>query len=78
MELGSHTVAPLICHEQLLVWPVLHSILAGADMIVATGNVWWAGETNVIDIQRATIQAWAALFDLPLVTSFNEGVQASR
>ena len=73
MDLGDQVVAPLICHEQLLVWPVLHSILAGANVIVATGNVWWAGRTHVEDIQRATVQAWAALFDLPLVTSFNDG-----
>jgi len=78
MKLGGQVVAPLICHEQLLVWPVLHSILAGADMIVATGNVWWAGKTKVEDIQRAAIQAWAALFDLPVVTSFNDSVSISQ
>ena len=78
MDLGGRVVAPLICHEQFLVWPVLHSILAGADVIVATGNVWWAGETHVEDIQRAATQAWAALFDLPLVTSFNDSVSISQ
>lgn len=78
MKLGGQVVAPLICHEQLLVWPVLHSILAGADVIVATGNVWWAGETHVQDIQRANVLAWAALFDLPLVTSFNHSVFISQ
>ena len=78
MELSGGVIAPLICHEQLLVWPVLHSILAGADVIVATGNVWWSGKTRVEDIQSATIQAWAALFDLPLVTSFNSGVSIHR
>ncbi len=74
MELGGQAVAPLICHEQLLVWPVLHSILAGADVIVATGNVWWVGKTHMEDIQRVNAHAWAALFGLPLVTSFNRGV----
>ena len=78
MELGDQVVAPLICHEQLLVWPVLHSMLDGAEVIVAMGNVWWAGETHVEDIQRANVQAWAALFDLSLGTSFNSGVSIHR
>ncbi|MCB1419139.1 MAG: conjugal transfer protein TraB, partial [Notoacmeibacter sp.] len=73
MDLGGQLVAPLICHEQFLVWPVLHSILAGTKVIVATGNVWWTGENHVEDIQRANAQAWAALFNLPLVTGFNSG-----
>lgn len=65
------TIAPLICYEQLIVWPILQSMLFGPDVIVATGNGWWTGGTNVVAIQKATAKAWASLFHVPLVTAFN-------
>lgn len=65
------SIAPLICYEQLIVWPILQSMLLGPDVIVATGNGWWTGDTNVVPIQRASAKAWAVLFNLPLVIAFN-------
>ena len=65
------SIAPLICYEQLLVWPILQSILSGPDVIVATGNGWWTGDTNIVPIQKASARAWASLFGLPLVIAFN-------
>lgn len=63
--------APLICYEQLLVWPVLQSAFHRPDAIIAVGNGWWTKGTSIIDIQRANSEAWARLFGLPLVISFN-------
>lgn len=63
--------APLICYEQLLVWPVLQSMLHRPDVIVASGNGWWTAGTSIIAIQRASALAWSRLFNLPLVTAFN-------
>jgi hypothetical protein len=71
VEVGTAKVAPLICYEQLLVWPVLQSAFHRPDAIVAVGNGWWTAGTSIIDIQRASSEAWARLFDLPLVISFN-------
>jgi hypothetical protein len=71
VEVGTAKVAPLICYEQLLVWPVLQSAFRRPDAIVAVGNGWWTALTSIIGIQRASSEAWARLFDLPLVTSFN-------
>lgn len=68
---GNTMVAPLICYEQLLVWPVLQSAFHRPDTIVAVGNGWWTAGTSIIDIQRASSEAWSRLFDLPLVISFN-------
>lgn len=65
------TIAPLICYEQLLVWPVLQSVLHHPDVIVAVGNGWWTAGTSIVEIQRASTEAWARLFNLPLVLSFN-------
>lgn len=64
-------IAPLICYEQLIVWPVLQSMLFEPEVIVATGNGWWTGDTNIVAIQKASAEAWAALFGLPLVLAFN-------
>ncbi|TPP06031.1 conjugal transfer protein TraB [Rhizobium glycinendophyticum] len=71
VEVGTAKVAPLVCYEQLLVWPVLQSAFHRPDAIIAVGNGWWTLGTSIIDIQRASSEAWARLFDLPLVISFN-------
>lgn len=70
-EFAGQRVAPLICYEQLLIWPILQSVLHSPDMIVATGNGWWTEGTSIVEIQRATTVSWARLFNLPLVMAFN-------
>lgn len=71
-EFARLKVAPLICYEQLIIWPVIQSMLHRPDVVVATGNGWWTGDTNIVAIQRSSAQAWASLFGLPLVMAFNE------
>lgn len=64
-------LAALICYEQLLLWPVLQSMLHSPTAIVATGNGWWTAGTSIVAIQNASVVAWAKLFGLPVVTAFN-------
>ena len=71
VETAGLRVAPLICYEQLLIWPVLQSALSSPDVIVAISNDWWTEGTSVAAIQRASAEAWARLFGLPLVMAFN-------
>ncbi len=71
VELGGRRIAPLICYEQLILWPVLQSMLHAPEVIVATGNGWWTAGTSIVAIQRASAEAWARLFGIPLVTAFN-------
>lgn len=71
IEIAGRRVTPLICYEQLLVWPILQSALYRPDAVVAIANTWWATETSVPAIQLASLKAWSRLFGLPLVTSFN-------
>lgn len=71
VDIADRKVAPLICYEQLLIWPVLQSMQGRPDAIVAIANGWWAAGTSVPDIQNATLEAWARLFAIPLVTAFN-------
>ncbi|MEJ6785012.1 MULTISPECIES: conjugal transfer protein TraB [Phyllobacteriaceae] len=71
VETGGVRLAPLICYEQLIVWPVLQSALYAPDIIVATGNGWWTDGTSIVAIQKSATIAWARLFDLPLIMAFN-------
>lgn len=71
VDISGTRTAPLICYEQLLIWPVLHSILYSPDMIAAIGNGWWTSGTSIIAIQKASATAWARLFGIPLITAFN-------
>ncbi|SES45809.1 Carbon-nitrogen hydrolase [Rhizobium sp. NFR03] len=61
----------LICYEQLLLWPVLQSMLHSPTAIVAPGNGWWTAGTSIVAIQNVSVTAWAKLFGLPVVTAFN-------
>ncbi|MEE9926410.1 MAG: conjugal transfer protein TraB [Brucella anthropi] len=71
VDLAGARIAPLICYEQLILWPALQSMLHAPDIIAATGNGWWTAGTSIVAIQRASATAWARLFDRPLVTAFN-------
>jgi hypothetical protein len=71
VQLDGKRIAPLICYEQLIVWPILQSMLHAPDVIVATGNGWWTTGTSIIAVQQASTRAWAQLFGIPIVTAFN-------
>lgn len=71
-EVAGKTVAGLICYEQFLVWPVLQSMFYRPEALIATANVWWAKDTSIPAIQKASVAAWASLFDVPTVLAFNE------
>ena len=71
VEFSGVKIAPLICYEQLIIWPILQSMWHSPDIIVATSNSWWTGGSNIGPIQHASAQAWAALFGKPLVMAIN-------
>lgn len=71
VEFGGISVAPLICYEQLLLWPVLHSMTHDPDLLIVIGNGWWTAGAKIVAVQRASATAWAKLFSIPLVMSFN-------
>ena len=70
-EIEGLRIAPLICYEQLLVWPFLQSMTHAPDVLVAIGNGWWTQATSIVSVQRASAVAWARLFGKPVVISFN-------
>lgn len=71
VEVKGMRVATLVCYEQLLVWPMLHSAMGSPDILVAPSNGWWTSGTNIVAIQIMSSTAWARLFDVPLVIAIN-------
>nr|WP_262519131.1 conjugal transfer protein TraB [Agrobacterium fabrum] len=71
VEVDGIRITPLICYEQLILWPVLQSMLHSPDIIIAMGNGWWADGTSIVAIQKASVTAWARLFALPVIMAFN-------
>jgi hypothetical protein len=71
VEVDGVRIAPLICYEQLILSPVLQSMLYSPEVIVAVGNGWWTENTSIVAIERASVSAWARLFGLPIVMTFN-------
>lgn len=64
-------VATLVCYEQLLIWPILQSVMGSPDVLVAPANGWWTASTDIVAIQFAATTAWSRLFHLPLAKAVN-------
>jgi len=71
-ELEGYRVTVLMCFEQLIAWPLLHSAIEGAQVALAPANLWFAQGTNINAIRGASVRAWSRLFDWALVEAVNE------
>lgn len=71
-DVAQRRVATLICYEQLLVWPVLHSFMHRPTLLVGAANDWWARGTSISRIQHEATAAWGRLFSVPVVWARNE------
>jgi hypothetical protein len=71
VEIHGHRVAPLLCYETLLVWPVLHSMLRQPRTIVAVANDHWAVGDTIPRFQRTAVALWARLFRVHHVVATN-------
>ncbi len=60
-----------ICYDQLLPWVWLEAVIQSPDVVLAVGNDWWAKNTRVSQIQRATTWAWVRLLDVAVVGAEN-------
>ena len=71
LQIGHERAAVLVCYEQLLVWPVLSSMAERPSVLVGIANDYWAKDTIIPAIQHSCLEAWARLFDIPLVKAVN-------
>jgi len=71
MELGHERLAVVICYEQILVFPILASMLQRPSVLVGISNMYWFSGTTIPRYQESAIRAWAKLFDVPYLTATN-------
>ena len=71
IEVDRQRLAVLICYEQILVSPVLTSMLQRPTVLVGISNVYWFAGTTIPRYQASATRAWAKLFALPYLTATN-------
>ena len=71
LAIDHQRTALLICYEQMLVFPVLASMLRHPSVIVGLSNTFWFDSTTVQRYQATALRAWAKLFHLPLFSAVN-------
>ena len=71
MELGHERLAVVICYEQILVFPILASMLQRPSVIAGISNMYWFSSTTIPRYQASAIRGWAKLFDVPYLTATN-------
>lgn len=73
MDRNGHNkkAACLICYEQLLVMPVVVSMLFKPDIIIAQENHWWSRYTSIPNCSREAVTLVGRLFGVPVVTARN-------
>ena len=72
LVIDGRRVAPLICYEQLLVWPMLRSAAERPDVLVGIANDFWAVNTYFPRIQVASLRSWGRLYNLPVLSAANQ------
>jgi hypothetical protein len=71
IAIAGERAAIWICYEQLLVWPVLESMLERPTVIVTMANNYWAAATPIPRCQASMVSAWARLFGIPHLSAVN-------
>lgn len=69
--IAGERVAPIICYEQLITWALLRSSLERPTVIVAVSNNVWVNGTAIPKVERTSMQSWAALFNVPIISASN-------
>ncbi|MHB1479809.1 MAG: carbon-nitrogen hydrolase family protein [Acidithiobacillus ferrooxidans] len=73
VHVDGQKVGYLICYEQLLTLPELSLTFSPPEVLIGAANDWWAKGTNIPEIQRASLRAWARLWDVPVIDAVNYG-----
>lgn len=70
-SVANRRIAYAICYEQLLVFPLLRSMIERPALLVGAANDWWARSTSIPAIQGQALEAWGRLFGVPVVRAVN-------
>lgn len=72
IQIGNQRAAILICHEQVLAWPVLISMVEHPTVLVIVASDYWIEGTPVPRYQANAVRAWSRLFAVPTVAALNK------
>jgi apolipoprotein N-acyltransferase len=72
ITINATRVAPIICYEQLLAFPVLDAMRSHPALILGVANDYWARDTTIPQLQSSSLIAWSRLFWIPVVTAVNQ------
>lgn len=61
VEIDGKSTWAEICYDQLLPFTWLEASIYQPQVILATNNVWWARNTGIPQVQRASVWAWSRL-----------------
>jgi len=71
LMIRGHPAAVLICYEQLLVLPVITSLIHRPDIFLGIANDYWVKGTPIQEHQRTSLRSWCRLFGLPYLSATN-------
>lgn len=72
VQLGGVQALISVCFEDVMILPILESALLDRPrVIVSVANAWWDVGAAASRVQAQHINAWARIFDLPLVRAGN-------
>lgn len=71
IQVGRDRLAILICYEQLIVWPIVHSALEKPSLIIGISNAAWTRHTAIPAAQEACLVAWSRLLGIPYLSAVN-------
>ena len=71
IEIHGKKLGFLVCYEQFLTWPLLTLMSQKPDVIIASANLWWCGNTSLPEIRASAISLWSRLFNVPLISATN-------
>jgi apolipoprotein N-acyltransferase len=71
VQIGKERVGIVICYEQLIVWPLLLTMIQHPTVLIGPANDYWAMATTIPTFQRTATRAWARLFRIPCLVAVN-------
>jgi hypothetical protein len=71
LPLRGRWVAVLVCYEALLAWPALQAMTQRPALLAVIANDHWDRSGTIARCQRAAANAWARLFQVPVVVAIN-------
>lgn len=72
VEFNNIKLGVFICYEQLLTFSYLHSFYYEPKEILAISNLWWARDTNILQIEKENVELFSILFNVPYSFAYNE------